>query len=222
MKKKKPGQPKSSNFFFLQELLNPDCSILDVGANIGQFYVAMKNIFPNSTIVSIEPNPRCEIHLKSTQAEYYICGLGSAETSLDLVLPKNKKISKGASYYPADWLTEQSSSIIKTPVHVADRLFSNRKFDLIKIDTQGYELEVLKGSTQLIKNAKILIIECNIQTENIGAPHWSEIIKFLQPFGFFVHDIIDERINSQNKVFQIDCIFMKNIDSHNPIISKYL
>ena len=222
MKKKKANKPTIGKFLCLTEFLDDSCSILDVGANKGQFHHSIKKLFPNSTIASVEPNPFCEVHLKSMQAEYYICGLGAEETFLDLILPKSKKISKGASYYPADWLTEETSLIIKTPVHTGDRLFSNRKFDVIKIDTQGYELEVLKGATRLLKDAKILIIECNIVAENIGAPHWSAIIEYLKPFGFFVYKVLDERKNSQDKIFQIDCIFMKNIKSHDPIILEYL
>lgn len=222
MKKKKQGSPKTNNLLSLREFLRPDCSILDVGANIGQFFIAIKKIFPNSTVVSVEPNPRCEIHLKNTNTEYHICGLGSEKTFLNLILPKNKKTSKGASYYPANWLTSESASIITTPVYPADELFKNRKFDLIKIDTQGFELEVLKGSIELLKNTTVLIIECNILAENIGAPHWSKILEFLEPFGFYAHDVFDERTNNDSKVFQVDCVFTKTIKSHHPSIFKYL
>ena len=48
-------------------------SILDIGANVGQFYNEIKTIFPNSYYYLIEGNDSCEVVLETLNVDYSIC-----------------------------------------------------------------------------------------------------------------------------------------------------
>lgn len=210
--------PTLHSLNFLKSYFNETISVLDVGANKGQFVIEIKRLFNNCNVVSIEPNPNCEIFLKKLDIEYYICGLGSIDSVIQLVMPRNKKTSKGASFFP-DKHWEKTKSI-DSNVCVADKLFKGRSFDLIKIDTQGYELEVIKGSRELIKKSKFLIVECNVIPENIGAPTFKAVIEELEKLEFYLNEVIEERFNEDKELFQVDAVFTNTIDQHNKEILK--
>jgi hypothetical protein len=85
--------------------------------------------------------------------------------------------------------------------------------DLIKIDTQGSELDILKGAEYCLKNASVLILELPLISYNIGSPNISEIIEYLRskrfvPFTVIQeHQILDDAINIS--MAQIDIAFVK-------------
>ena len=135
-------------------------SCLDVGANHGQFYVAFKNLFPNSRCLMIEANPHCERRLRGLQSEYRIIGLSDHKGELELVSTVLKPYSKGASFYIEAAIRDLSENeILRTvvPVDTMDNLFKEDTFDFIKIDVQGSELDILNGGEITIEKSMISI-----------------------------------------------------------------
>jgi FkbM family methyltransferase len=59
--------------------------------------------------------------------------------------------------------------------------------DLIKIDVQGAELDVIKGSLETLKNTKYLILELQEIDYNLGAPKALEVINYLESIGWKLH-----------------------------------
>ena len=59
------------------------------------------------------------------------------------------------------------------------------KVDMIKIDVEGYEMEVLKGAEKMLQSVKFLMIELNNNTKNYGSSN-IEIEKHLESLGFKV------------------------------------
>ena len=57
--------------------------------------------------------------------------------------------------------------------------------DMIKIDVEGYEMEVLKGATKTLETVKYLMIELNNNTKKYGSNNL-EIEKYLKSLGFKV------------------------------------
>ena len=64
-------------------------------------------------------------------------------------------------------------------------------FDLIKIDTQGSELEILKGGKRIIKKTKFLLLEISIAEYNLKAPQCQQVLKYLEDNNFLLVDIFD-------------------------------
>ena len=82
-----------------------------------------------------------------------------------------------------------------------------QRFDLIKMDVQGAELDIIQGSPGFIHNAKYLWLELQPHNYNIGAPSAGAVIGYLHQIGFeFV--TLDE-INTGNGVIMgMDAIFV--------------
>ena len=57
--------------------------------------------------------------------------------------------------------------------------------DMIKIDVEGYEMEVLKGATKTLESVQYLMIELNNNTKKYGSSN-IEIEKYLKSLGFKV------------------------------------
>jgi hypothetical protein len=86
------GLDKIKNYF------EPN-SILDIGANVGQFYNEIKNIFPNSYYYLIEGSESCEVVLKTLNVDYSICLLSDTEKEVNFYIRKNEPRCTGNSIY---------------------------------------------------------------------------------------------------------------------------
>jgi len=81
-----------------------------------------------------------------------------------------------------------------------------KKKVFVKLDVQGYELEVLKGFGNYINQVDYILTEVSYQEAYKGQPFANEIIKFLEENNFF---IIKKNVESKykKKIFQQDILF---------------
>ena len=78
--------------------------------------------------------------------------------------------------------------------------------DLIKIDTQGSEIDIINGANRFIRDVKLVILECPIVEYNYGAPNMFEYLSTMESYGFEPIDVTEvHRINGV--LVQIDIIF---------------
>ena len=80
--------------------------------------------------------------------------------------------------------------------------------NFIKIDTQGSELDILKGSQQSISECNLIYLECPIIEYNLKAPNITEYIKYLESVGFVPYDICEVH-RMDNILIQVDILFIK-------------
>lgn len=139
----------------------PSPIIFDVGANIGDYVSKLSSIFPNAMIYCFEPNPfaykKLQLHA-SNKISTFKLGFGNIEKSSLIYTYPNEKASQHASLY-RDVITElhdsESTKEIEIKITTLDTFTAKQKIEhinILKIDTEGYELSVLHGSTKLIKN----------------------------------------------------------------------
>jgi len=189
---------------------------LDVGANTGQFVTEWRKIFPNCEVTSIEPNPHCEKGLRKLGVNYLQCAVSDKIGELELIVPKFKLNSKGGSFYKEiNFNSVSDDQILKitVPVTTLDTLFSTKKFDVIKIDVQGAELDVINGGVTTLINSSYIIIEVSLIPYNEGAPLADVIVRRMEDFNFFIQDIVGMHTNKSGNTIQLDLLFSK-IDTH--------
>jgi len=185
--------------------------ILDIGANVGQFHQIAKNIFPKSYIFSIEASKECENYLKQLTDNYYIGMLAKNNDEYNFYSRKNDPTSTGNSIYKelTKFYSDDQLNIIKQKGIKLDDLFKdNSEFDLIKIDTQGSELDIIEGGKDLCSKAKGILLEVSLTKYNEDAPLYDEVIRFMDNFGFKIAEILDENIVPEI-VSQQDILFIK-------------
>ncbi len=163
------GEYEAGTIFALNKLLKKGDIFLDVGANIGFIScLASKFVGEKSKVYVVEPHPEIfktlEYNLKLNNIKNvstHNIALGSKRQRA--LLFDNLEVSRGsASLIKSRGATKKNSNIVK--VFTIDFLIKNKKIKppkLIKIDVEGYELEVLKGARSILKgpNPPILCLE---------------------------------------------------------------
>lgn len=190
-------------------------SILDIGANVGQFYNEIKNIFPNSYYYLIEGSESCEVVLETLNVDYSICLLSDIEKEVDFYIRKNEPRCTGNSIYRENTSFYDDDQIIieKKQTQVLSNLFNNKVFDLIKIDVQGSEIDIINGGLDIIKNAKGVIMEISLVEYNQNSPTKEFVYRYMESLGFIpiehignithpiTHDLIQQDILFLNKKY---------------------
>ena len=191
--------------------------ILDIGAHLGDWYFEIKDIYPNSEVLSIEANPNCANKLSQNNPNYLITFLGKNEGVVDFYVPNTHPTSTGASSYIEQTSIFDGVKPQQLQVITLDSL--NQQFDFIKMDVQGSELDVIKGGLNTIKNSTILQLELSMLDYNQGAPKASEIISYLYNLGFELFDI-GSFYFLNGKLNQSDMFFV-NKEKFNICITEY-
>jgi FkbM family methyltransferase len=82
-----------------------------------------------------------------------------------------------------------------------------KRVDLVKVDTQGSELDILRGFGETLKSVKLVILEVPLFVYNFGAPSFSEYLDFMEENGFFPWRILNEH-RTENRLMQVDIGFV--------------
>ena len=165
-------------------------TIIDVGSNKGQFLLLTEYFFKCKKIYSFEPIKKFYIIQKKffkyrNNISFYNFALGKKKSKKIFYITKrkdsssflkiNEKIKKNKDY-----------KIIKKQIiqiQTLDEIMAKKKLEdpvLLKIDVQGYELEVLKGGVKTLKKTKYIIIEISDYEIYKNQSLSYEIIKFLK------------------------------------------
>ena len=170
--------------------INPT-SILDIGAHRGQFYGWAKRVWPDSVIWMVEANPLHEGTLRdivrNTNNEYLITALGDEERDVTFYTRKDKPHTEGASYYKEANYWDIPQLVLEVPqtLQRLDDLFTkDTTFEIVKMDTQGSELDILRGGKDLISRSSVVILEVSYVEYNLGAPLAKEVIEYMIEIGF--------------------------------------
>jgi len=93
---------------------------------------------------------------------------------------------------------------------IAPQLMPEHGLIYLKVDTQGYELEVLGGATQLLKRTAAIQIEMSLVPLYEGAPTFSEAMSHMDALKFELFSIITGFKNTRTgRLLQVDGIFMR-------------
>jgi FkbM family methyltransferase len=200
------------NLDIISKYLTP-IRILDIGANTGQFHRLAKSKFPDSYIFSIEAENSCEPELKLVTNNYIITLLAKDNNQYEFYKLKSNSKNTGNSIYKElgeHYIPLNTDIEYKIGTRLDDLFDDTSVFDLIKIDTQGSELDIISGGINICKKAKGILLEVSLTQCNLGAPLINDVIKFMDNIGFENVSILDESTYKEFK--QQDILFInKNI-----------
>lgn len=175
---------------------------IDVGCNIGYFSNLVASSSPSTTIVSIDANPVMverttkNLNLNSAKnAEVKNIGVGSKRDHLTLYVPEERHSLASLAYQPEKGGKNRE---IKVDVYPLSEILEQGSCEsyLIKIDTEGFEPEVLKGiSEESLPKIRYIMLE--LATANLQAAGYDQNEFLNQPlFQHFDPFIIDADSNN--------------------------
>lgn len=179
--------------------------VLDIGANIGQFRTDFLKCYPNAFVYSIEANSSCEEKLKELTSDYSIALLCKDDREYEFYKLKQDPFCTGNSIYRE--LTDHfnlDQNIEKENIKAKTLdSFNFDCFDLIKIDTQGSEIDIMIGGISLCACAKGILLEVSLNEYNHKAPLKEEVNKFMRSINFVPFEILDHNhyVNQQDILY---------------------
>jgi len=177
-------------FHFSEFIPKRDWIILDIGANLGWTALFYAKIARKGLVIAIEPNPCALSILKANCSLNRVNNLKIIEVALsdkkgirNLYLHPKVKTYGIASFYEEHVKNSaytKETSFIQVNTTTLDDLLKElklKKVDLVKIDTEGAELQILKGSINSLKSKKISKLIIEVHKDIIST---DEILNFLK------------------------------------------
>ena len=171
---------KKSNFF-------PKV-VYDIGSSTCHYSRHVKNIWPDCDVILFDAFEPLKNLYDVLDYKYNIDVL-SDEDDKEVKFYQNDLLPAGNSYYREIGTTNvflENNFILKKTKKL-DSIVKEKEYpypDLIKIDVQGAELDVIKGSLDVFKHTKLLIIEMQHKEYNLNAPNVNITIKYLNELGW--------------------------------------
>lgn len=207
----------------LLERLKIDC-VLDVGANVGQYHDFLRDkVLYDGPIVSFEPVGR-HVALLRQRAEadsgWHIEGY--ALGAKDGTLPINVMVSdQFSSFLQPDNSRVRDYDGLNVPLHVEDvavrtldavlpalreRLGFERPY--LKLDTQGFDIEVLQGARGSLPSVRALQTEASVIGIYKGMPGYVDTIRYLNERGFDITGLYPVSRDSALRLVEFDCVMI--------------
>ena len=205
----------------LRVLRRLECrTIIDIGANRGQFALAARRCFPGARLVSFEPLPGPadvyrRIFAGDASALLHAAAIGP-ERGRFLIHVSEKDDS--SSLLPPTALQRQlfpgTREVASVPVEVGplERYLTGGEIStpaLLKLDVQGFELKALQGCESLFDRLNYIYVECSFIELYENQPLVHEIIHYLDYHGFSLSGVYNMHYDHRGAGVQADFLFAK-------------
>ncbi len=195
---------------FIKKISNDLSFCIDIGANIGK-YTELLLKETQAKVISFEPLGEAFQDLKkielenSTRLKVFNHAIGEKNETLDLNYSNNKSEKASftehldkLSFYEFNTNKKVKTKILTLDTFIEENLnlFNSKEIDLIKIDTEGFELEVIKGAQKTIKKMSPKYIQLEFNWHQLFKQHnmysFSELLKDYELFQIlpFGNDLI--------------------------------
>lgn len=186
-------------------------TIIDVGVAFGT--PALYESFPNSKFYLIEPVPDCKPILddltRVLDAEAFNVAAGSEDGMMDFHVHTDISGSSPYRQWEGELLDGKKISV---PVRRLDSLVTMPVVRpcLLKIDTQGAELDVLAGATKTLNEVDMVIVEASFHQFRRGAPEFSAVVSKFSELGFECYEVLEGHYRAvDNALAQVDLAFIR-------------
>jgi FkbM family methyltransferase len=190
---------------------------LDIGAHTGEYghqlLSFLQGITSDPRVFSIEANKSCEEALRAKQLWYTIACLCDTEKEAILYAQRGNPQCTGTSLYREithfydDYNLDERRVVTTTLDSLLSSQGNGVVFDYMKIDTQGAELDIIKGASETLKNIKVMVVETDLIGYNKGCPHQSVVVSYLESIGFVNCGVIEDHYH-EGKLCQQDLLFL--------------
>lgn len=193
--------------------------IVDVGANIGETTDKFLSQYGSPTIYSYEANPNLKKLLeskfgKNKNVHIILKALGNKESNMVFNVAKNNPSSSflpraelNKIYHGGATATEKEISI---PMTKLANEFPEQEIDILKLDVEGYELEILKGAETILPRIKIIMSEVWFAKYYEDGAYFSEVEDYLRRHDFILLNIYNPYTHKDMQLTTADAVFLNN------------
>lgn len=198
-------------------------TVIDVGANVGQFTIATSKIFGDIQIYSFEPLPACAQELQRNvygirRIVVYPFALGETEGDTRFYINSHTQSSSVlplTSIHCSAFPKAQEEQITTVKISTLDLVFANIEFQhpvLLKVDVQGYEAQVLLGGEETLRRVDFVIVEVSFKTMYKGELIFRDVLRAMEARGFRFDRPVGSLANPSNgEVMQMDALFTRSV-----------
>ena len=202
--------------------LNVDC-VFDVGAHKGGYGTMLRDYCGYAgRIISFEPTPDVFQSLRSASQgdslwEAHECGLGRTEGKLKLNVHQARMGSSFLTVVEEDAQSTGNQIVmeVEVPVRTLNGIFpqAQQKYGFmrpfLKMDTQGFDMEVFSGALEVIGSFVGLQSELSIQAFYEGAAPWRDSLKVYEQAGFVLTGFVPCSTDTGLRLREVDCIMAR-------------
>jgi FkbM family methyltransferase len=207
-------------YYSIKNLFSKDRNIccFDIGANIGQTSKKLCSYFPNSTIYCFEPVGETYKLLEKNVREHsniqtFNLAMGASAGEAEIFHRANsewnslvKSLNENAKN------TDAVSEVIK--VDTIDNFVKEKKIskiDFLKSDTEGFEMEVLRGAKYCLENQLIDMIYVEVGFSKMDSQHtyFNRLMEELENYHFGFSGLFEKSYTKQNTILYANALFIR-------------
>jgi FkbM family methyltransferase len=195
-------------------------TVIDIGANEGQFIQRIRTVLPHAKIFAFEPIPGCYKKIKSdtdnADVTAFNFGLSDREGSMDINISNNlasssfldmKELHK-SSFPEAVFVDKQQVTLKRLDDALSD--YSLKTNILIKVDVQGYEEKVILGGEKTFEAATAVLVEAIFEPFYEGQWLFDDIYNHFTSGGFKFMGFTDQEHSKASGIpLFADAIFIR-------------
>ena len=189
--------------------------VIDVGAYKGEFTRDVLKIYPDARYLMVEANPEREIDIKNFIASrnnsnlFYEMALLASESGRQQGFSVMDVASSALEEHHAT-----GAKRVVLPTKTLDEVAASQGFtsvSFIKLDVQGYELEILKGGSKVMQTADAVLLEVSLMDIHKNVPLLRDALNFMFDRGLVAYDIcsLAARRPLDMALWQTDVLFVR-------------
>lgn len=195
--------------------------VLDVGANRGQFATAIRNAGFGGHIYSFEPAmlPFGQLSMAARGDDRWHAlklGLGARPERMTINLAHSSDLNsllEASDYGRERYPRIETAGREEIDIDTLDNFIAGSNIPgdariFLKMDTQGYDLNVFEGAARSLARIPALLTELSLIPLYEGAPHWLEALERYERSGFHVSGLYPVSRNPDLSVIEMDCVLV--------------
>jgi FkbM family methyltransferase len=185
---------------------------VDVGAYLGEWTTLFKRVFPRANVLMIEAQEQkrellqsvCDRYGPSVELRLALLGASSGREVRFVEMETGSSVYEEQSPY--------DRRVTQKTMTTLDDLLAARvsSVDFLKLDVQGYELEVLRGASQALGHAQAVLMEASLVPINRGCPLIGDVIQFMNEAGYRLMDFCSQIRRRDGVLWQTDLLFVRS------------
>ena len=190
----------------------PIQTVIDIGASNGQWSVACMGHFPQASYLAVEPLAERQPELEANKQkfpnfDYALCVAGATDG-------QTAQLNVSPDLDGSTVNGEGSGTSRPCPVRTIDSLVAQKGLKgayLLKFDTHGYEIPILKGCEEVLSRTAAILMETYNFQLTPDSLRFHEMCLHLEQLGFRPVDLAAPMLRLYDEAFwQVDILFLKS------------